>query len=148
MGLGHILLIEYLLQFTTIMLVFLTLEGAVRAFAAFGGGETLPSLPLYALALLHARIEAYGRELQLGKRIPDEAYLTSSGETLQIASCRPKPWSQLTTVTYQGECFELIQAYQGSAPRPFLYFLRKNPVSGVIRKLYVYDPDEAVRRKN
>jgi hypothetical protein len=148
MGLGHVLLIEYLIQFTTLALVFLTFEGFVRVFAAIGGGETLPSLPLYALALLHTRLEADGRELRLGKRIPDEAHLTSSGESLQIASCRPKPWTQLTTVVYRGECFELIRTHKGTPPRPFMHLLRKKPVCGVIRNLYIYDPDEVAQSKN
>jgi len=141
-------LIEYLIQFTTLALVFLTFEGFVRGFAAVGGGETLPSFPLYALALLHTKVEADGRELRLGKRIPDEVHLTSSGESLQIASCRPKPWSQLTTVSYRGECFTLIRTHEATAPRPFLYFLQKKEVCGVIRDLYQYDPDEVLQAKN
>ena len=148
MGLGSILTVEYLLQFTSLVLVFFTVEGVIRAVAALGGGETLPSLPLSALAILHTRLEAYGRELHFGKQIPDEIDLTSSGESLRIASCRPKPWNQLTTVSYRGEFFELIRAHEGSTPRPFMYFLRKKPISGVIRKLYAYDPEEVLQSKN
>jgi len=148
MGLGTILLLEYALQLTTLALLFLTVEGAVRAVAAVVSGETLPSLPLHALAFLQTRIEAHGRELRLGKRIRDEAHLTANGESLQIASCRPKPWTQMTTIAYEGECYKLIKTEEGSPPRLFVYTLRKKPVSEVIRGLYSYDPDEPLRPRN
>jgi hypothetical protein len=99
------------------------------------------------MALVHAGLEQEGRELRLGKRISDEACLTSTGESLQIASCRPKPWDERTTVSYQGELYELVRTNQGTAPRPFLYFLRKRPPCGVIRKLHHYDPDEELQSK-
>ena len=39
MGFGSILLLEYVFQLTTLVLLFLTLEGMVRAIAAIASGE-------------------------------------------------------------------------------------------------------------
>jgi hypothetical protein len=144
MGFGSILLLEYVFQFTTIVLLFLTVEGAVRAIAAVGSGEVLPSLPLQALAFLQGKLQARGREIQLGKRIRDEVQFTPDEEFMQIASCRPKSWTQLTTISYEDEFYQLITTKVGPAPRRFVYILRKKPVSGVIRGLYRYHPDEAL----
>jgi hypothetical protein len=144
MGIGDILMVEYLIHFTTLLLLFITVEGIVRVFSAFGSGECLPSFPLYALALLHTRTEAHGRELKLGKRVPDEVYLTSSGESLQIASCRPKSWNHLTTISYVGEHYELVRTHRAGTPRQFMYILRKKSPSAVIRQFLEYDPEDVL----
>jgi hypothetical protein len=93
---------------------------------------------------LQGKLEAQGREVRLGKRIRDEVQLTPNGDSLQIASCRPKSWTQLTTISYEDQFYELITTKAGPAPRQFVYILRKKPLSGVIRGLYLYHPDEAV----
>ena len=144
MGLGSILMLEYVFQFSTLVLLFLTVEGAVRAIAAIGSGEVLPTLPLQVLAFLQTKLEAHGAEVRMGKRVRDEAQVTSDGESLQVASCRPKSWNRLTTISYEGELYELVATKEGAAPRRFAYVLRKKPVSAVIRGLYSYDPDEAL----
>jgi hypothetical protein len=45
-------MIEYVFQFTALVLLFLTVEGAIRAIAAIGSGEVLPSLALQMLSFL------------------------------------------------------------------------------------------------
>lgn len=148
MGLGSIIMLEYLIHVTTILLVFFMLEGLVRAIAAVASGEALPSLPLQALAFLHTRGDARNRERRLGERIRDEVQPGADGRSLQISSCRPKPWTQLTTISHEGEFYELVRENKGTVPRPFVYFLRKKPQTAVIRGIYAYDPNEVLQAKN
>src|SRR4029077_13830859 len=129
MGFGGILMVEYVFQFTTLVLLFLTVEGAIRAIAAIGSAEVLPSLPLQMLSFLQGKLEAQGHEARMGKRVRDTALITADGGSLQIASCRPKPWTRLTTISYEGGLYELIEEKAGEAPRRFAYVLRKKPVS-------------------
>ena len=144
---GPLLVLEYILHFTTIVLLFMVIEGVVRAIAAVGARETLPDLPLFLLAELHTRVDAESHERSLGARLRDEVQVDPTGERLQIASCRPKQWNQLTTVSHDGQFYELITEQKASAPRPFVYLLRKKPPTAVIRAIYAYDPDEALRTK-
>lgn len=144
---GPLLVLEYILHFTTIVLLFMVIEGAVRAIAAVGARETLPDLPLFLLAELHTKMDAESHERSLGARLRDEVQSDPTGERLQIASCRAKQWNQLTTVSHDGQFYELITEQKASAPRPFVYLLRKKPPTAVIRGIYAYDPDEALQTK-
>jgi len=144
---GPLLVLEYILHFTTILLLFIVIEGAVRAIAAVGAKETLPDLPLFLLAKLHSRIEAESHERSLGARLRDEIHIDPAGISLEIKCCRPKQWNQLTTVSHDGQLYELVSEQKAPAPRPFVYLLRKKPPTAVIRGIYAYDPDEALQTK-
>lgn len=144
MGMGTIFLLEYLIHVTTILLIFFMLEGAVRAIAAFGSEEVLPTLPLQAVAFVHSHLDARNHERSLGTRIRDDVQ-SSSGESLQIASCRPKSWTQLTTISHEGVFYQLVAEKKGQAPRPFIYILGMKPPTSVIRGIYSYDPDEVLQ---
>lgn len=144
---GPLLVLEYILHFTTILLLFIVIEGAVRAIAAVGAKETLPDLPLFLLAKLHSRIEAESHERSLGARLRDEIHIDPAGISLEIKCCRPKQWNQLTTVSHDGQLYELVSEQKAPAPRPFVYLLRKKPPTAVIGGIYAYDPDEALQTK-
>jgi hypothetical protein len=141
MGLGSIFLLEYLIHVMTIVLIILTLEGMVRAIAAFAGSEVLPSLPLQVVAFLHGRLSAQGREGRFSRRVSDDVTLAPDGESLQIATCRPKPWTASTTISHEGVFYELVSENRGSGVRSFVYILRRKPPTAVIRGIYAY-PDE------
>jgi hypothetical protein len=143
MGLGNILLLEYIFQLTTIILLWLTLEGGVRAVAAIVG-EVIPSLPLSVLVFLLEKLGGQYKEKQLGERVRDEIQPIAGKGALQIASCRPKLWNQLTTISHEGQFYELVGEKKGQKPRPFIYLLRKKPINSVIRGIHAYDPDEAL----
>jgi hypothetical protein len=144
MGLGSLLLLEYALHPLTLLLVFLVVEGIVRIWTAAVSGESLPSFPLYLLSLLHTRLNGTYQEKRMGKRISDDVQCSTDGASLHIASCRPKEWNQLTTVSYDDRLYELVRTKEGVAPRPFVYILRKKPVMAVIRGIYHYHPDEVL----
>jgi hypothetical protein len=140
MGLGSIFMLEYLIHISTILFIFFTLEGFVRA---IGADEVLPSFPLQLLAFLHAKLDAQSHERRLEARIRDEVRPLAAN-SLQIASCRPKPWTQLTTISHEGVLYELADEDKGPAPRPFVYILRKKRTTAVIRGIHDYTPDEAL----
>ncbi|MFY9911340.1 MAG: hypothetical protein WCF22_00055 [Candidatus Sulfotelmatobacter sp.] len=145
MGMGTIFMLEYLVHLSTLVLIFFIFEGVVRAIAAIAGGDVLPSLPLQVLAFVHTKLQAQNHERSLGRRVCDEVY--ACGEHLQIASCRPKPWTQLTSICYEGVFYELIDEKKGPVPHRFVYILRKKPQTAVIRGIYSYDPDEVLQSR-
>ncbi len=147
MGMGSIFMLEYLIHISTILFILFTLEGFVRAIAAIGADEVLPSFPLQILAFLHIKLDAQSHERRMGARIRDEVQPLGAN-SLRIASCRPKPWTQLTTISHEGVLYELAGEDEGPAPRPFVYILRKKPTTAVIRGIHDYNPDEALEVGN
>lgn len=146
-SLGGFALIDFLFRITTIALAFFILEGLVRVIAAIAGRETVPTLPLKILEYVQGQLSAQQKEHSMGARIRDEVTIDSSSQSLSIASCRPKHWNQLTTISHEGQFYELVQEEKATAPRPFVYQLRKKPPTAVIRGIYAYDPDEVLQGK-
>jgi hypothetical protein len=60
----------------------------------------------------------------------------AAAESLQIASCRPKPWTRLTTISHEGVFYELVSENKGQAPRPFVSILRRKSQTAVIRGIH------------
>jgi hypothetical protein len=147
MGFGGFFMMEYLLRLTPILLLYFLLEGLIRTIAAIAAQETVPTLPLKLLELADARLSAKNHERKMGARIRDEVQVDANGQALQIASCRPKPWTQLTAISHEGQFYELIAERESTAPRPFVYILRKKPPTAVIRGIHAYDPDEVLQEK-
>lgn len=146
MGMGPLLLVGYVFQPFSLLLIFFMVEGVVRATAALVSDEALPTTPLFLLSLLHRRGEEWKRERDLGERVID-LVTPESGRELLIASCRPKEWNRLTTIRYQDELYELKKENTGGPPRPFLYLLRPIPRDKVVRGVYDYSPDEVLPEK-
>ena len=146
MGLGSIFMLEYLIHITTILLVFFMLEGIVRIIAAVASSEVVPTLPLKLAAVAHSHFEIQQKERSMGERVRDDIQLVEGSDSIRIASCRPKPWTQLTTISHGGALFELASEQKATAPRPFIYVLRRKPTTAaVIRGIYPYDPDEVLQ---
>jgi hypothetical protein len=147
MAFGMFFLLEYLIQFTTAALLLLTIEGFLRAATALINRETYPSLPLVLIAFLHGKLEVAGAEILLGRRVPDEVLRESNGDSLQIASCRPKPWTRNTTISYAEQLYMLDHDEKGASPHRYRYFLKQWPAGRVIRSLHTYDPNEVMQRQ-
>jgi len=143
---GATSMFEYLLRPLTVVLIYFTVEGAVRVLAAWAGEETVGTLPLYLLAGVVGRIQASRRERALGERVVDQVqHCEGISYDLTIASCRPKSdWTRLTTIEYQDQLYELFEEKRGFPPRPFIYRLRKLSPGKVIRGLHHYQPDEVL----
>ena len=143
MGLGSIYLVGYIFQPLSLVLLFVTAEGGCRMIAALAAEETLPIFPFYMFSLLHTRFGSWHKESQMGRRIQDDVQYRKD-ELLQISSCRPKSWTKLTTIAYDDLLYEVDSMKQGSAPRQFVYILRKKPASNIVRGIHQYSPDEVL----
>lgn len=149
MTLGVFVIVGYVFQPLSIILVYFTLEGAVRAAAAGLSGEITPSLPFQLVALLQTKAEAWREEANLGPRLVDQVERADpEGGDLRIASCRPKPdWDNLVTISYGEMLYEVAGHETGSKPRPFVYLLRQKPEYKLIRGLRHYDPEDVLGGK-
>jgi len=149
MGSGFVTLVEYALHPLTLLLIYFTIEGTVRLFAAWVAGECAGTLPLYVLGLGLDRAQAAWREHSMGPRVPDLVqHCVGISYDLSIASCRPKPaWNSMTTIEYSDEFYELYEQRTGAPPRPYLYQLRKLTPGRMIRGIHHYHPHEALSEK-
>jgi len=145
MGLGTVFMFEYFIHITTVLLLFFMLEGLVRIVAAVVSGESVPTMPLKLAAIAQSYFEVAKKERALGERIRDVVESLDGTDSIRIASCRPKPWTQLTTISHAGGLFELESEQKSTPPRPFVYLLRRKPPTAVIRGIYLYHPDEVLR---
>ncbi|MBI2955871.1 MAG: hypothetical protein HYY26_01030 [Acidobacteria bacterium] len=138
--------VEFILHPHYFLLAYLTVEGAVRAGAAFLTSEILPTLPLWLALRLQRWLGAQRREAALGPRVADTVE-RGDGRAfdLHIASCRPKTdWDRLLTIAYEEQFYEVVKEETGPPPRRFVYLLRKVPEGKIIRGLYHYRPDEPI----
>jgi hypothetical protein len=143
MGMGMFVLAEYLIQPLTLLLVYFAIEGLARGAAAIASGEVVASLPLQLLGLAYGKAAAVQQERELGPPVEDLVQPGSGDFALVIASCRPKPWTNMTTIAYEDRLFELVRAESACPPRRWVYVLRKRPEGKVVRGgIYQYSPDE------
>ncbi len=142
-GLGIIILVAYLLRPVSLLIIYFVIEGLVRVAAAVISSEIVPTLPLQLFALAHGRIAKAKHEHDLGPLIEDLVQPGAGDFALCIASCRPKRWTHLSTISYQDNLYELAREDHAQPPRPWLYVLRKRPDSKIIRgEIHQYRPDE------
>jgi hypothetical protein len=146
MGSGLFVLAAYMLQPLTILLVYLTLEGAVRLLAANTTGEIVPNLALAGLSWIHAKLGNAASEMALGIRVADEVEPVQSEDVkLRVRSCRQKPdWDQRITIFYNEQLYEIAGTEKGTAPRRYVYLLRPKPANKIVRGTYHYSPNEAL----
>jgi hypothetical protein len=148
-GMGFTALAEYAFSPLTLLLVYFSIEGVLRLFAALSVDECAGTMPLYLLAWGLDRAGKARKERQLGPRVLDEVqHCKGISYDLVIASCRPKPgWNRLITVEYEDQLYELFDEKKGVAPRPHIYQLRKLSPGRIIRGLHHYRPDEMLTEK-
>lgn len=146
-GAGLITWMEYVLQPVSLLLLYFVIEGVVRYVAVTLHDEVVPSLPLQLIAWAGQWRERRRQEQWLGEKVPDEV-LRGSGQDFEyrIASCRPKPWSASTTISYEDGLFEVFKEDQGEPPRRFIYLLKKAPAHKVVRGLHNYHPEEVMEK--
>lgn len=148
-GMGFTTLVEYVFSPLSLLLTYFMIEGGLRLLAALATHETIGTLPLYGLAWIGESIGRARKECQLGPRVVDEVQPCEGIEyDLVIASCREKKdWTNLTTIEYQNQFYELFARKSGVPPRPHIYQLKKLSPGRVIRGLHHYSPDEALTEK-
>ena len=148
-GMGFTTLVEYIFSPLTLLLIYFTIEGVLRLFAALVVDECVGTMPLTLVAWGLDRAGAARKERLLGARVPDEVQpCVGIAYDLVIASCRPKKnWDRLMTIEYQDQLYELFEKKKGFPPRPHIYQLRKHPPGKVIRGLHHYHREEALTEK-
>lgn len=147
MGSGMFVLAEYMIQPLTILFAYFAIEGVARLSAAVASGEVLPSMPLQLIAWAHGALETKQRERELGPPVEDLVQPGHGDFALVIASCRPKPWHAMTTISYGEKLYELVKEESAPPPRRWIYVLRKRPESKIVRgEIYEYRPDENMPR--
>jgi hypothetical protein len=150
-SLGAMTLIAYILTPLSILLMYFTIEGAVRLLGAISTGEVIGSLPLTLLEIGMGKWGASQAERNQGSRVPDlvtTAPVIGSGYDLSVASCRCKPkWDHLMTISYDEKLYEVADYLEGDAPRKHVYLLRYAPAHKVVRGLHHYDPEEVMEKQ-
>ncbi len=139
-------LFEYMVQPLSLLLLYFVIEGLGRVTAAVVTGEVLPTLPLQLLAWGHRAAEGWKQERDLGPRVVDTVAPGEGADyELRVESSRPKVWNQLTTISYNGQLYEVARELSSQPPRKFVYLLRKAPENKVVRGLYHYSPEETLQ---
>lgn len=153
----------------TWVICFFGLEGMVRLCCAFTD-TVLGVFPLYVVEKIHSKIRGYEDPLPPGMPrfeqsnvssyvgtmrekiaaarrpdLPDELFGTTvdSEEILEIRSSHPKTdWDPPRVVRYEDRYYRLEASLQGTAPRRFIYKLRRLPAGVPGRTVLIYAPDE------
>jgi hypothetical protein len=145
-GMGYVSMVEYIFHPLSLLLIYFTLEGAVRFYAAGITEEIVGTLPLHIVARAQERVGQARAERALGPRVPDVVESVYSADfDLRIFSCRPKRrWDRLLTVSYQDQLYAVVGEQQGKPPHRFIYQLRKVPRGWIVRNIHHYTPDEVM----
>lgn len=145
-GSSFFLILAFATHPLTLALVFFSVEGFLRGFAALLAEDQVGTLPLVLLDWLGQR--AHRRAVRVREGPPVADVVTRGGEQddwqLRIESCRPRRWDKLTTIGFEDQLYELAAKFEGTPPRPFIYVLRHLPPHKVVRGIYHYSPDEVL----
>jgi hypothetical protein len=140
---GVLGLTNFLLQPIPMLLTYLAVEGAGRAFMAVAFGKILPTLPLGLVAAVHS---LFG----IRKRTEEAAILNTdmiepARDTTYdwlVLTARPKPeWSPYIGIEFRGELYVLDGEQTEVPPRPFGYRLRRNPEGNLLVVVSHYNPE-------
>jgi len=142
-SIGPAAFLEYFFTWQGLILAFFFADGALRLLASFAG-QTLGTMPLYAVAWIHDSLDRRGARKREIPLVTDTVEGPAGPEEeLRISSCRPrKNWDKWMTVMYEEKLYEIAAAELAAPPRPYIYILRPKPESKVIRGLHRYSPDE------
>jgi hypothetical protein len=135
--------IAFLLTPTGLALTFLFCEGLLRAGGTAATGEPLGIGALWAVERIHRALTARARRLAEEPLVEDAIVRDGEGRLTRIESCRPRPWDELTTVSFEDHLYAVVaQQTLPTGPRRHLYRLQLAPANRVVRGLHHYAPDE------
>jgi hypothetical protein len=120
-------------------------EGVVRTMAALIGHQTIGTLPLYLVAVVHGFWDKVQYRRYIGPLIEDEVVrgTTRSDHDLKVYSCRPKlDWNPYITIEFEGQFYQYMRWEPGPKPHRFVYYLRKNPAGRLVVQIRRYRPGE------
>jgi hypothetical protein len=153
----------------TWLIAYFGFEGIVRLCAAFTD-TTLGTLPLFLAYKAYLQFLRGGNPLSVGTDnssqshlasgiravreraliaalplVPDELHFVTRGsdEILEIRSCRAKPdWTPPRVMRHEDRYYQLEACSRGTAPRPFIYALRKLSAGVPGRTVLIYSPEQ------
>lgn len=133
-GIGVFAFANTVFQPANMLMFYMMIEGIIRTFGAWIGGQVLATLPLTAVALIHTKIEVLPEKRRIGPPIIDEVERVEGKDyDLQILSCRPKAdWNKHITVEFEELFYQVIREERREDARPYVYYLRKNPVGRLV----------------
>ena len=169
-AIGFVALLIWATHPLTWVIAFFGIEGTARTCAAFTD-TVLGVFPLYLLDKIYSKIFRRGAPEPPGtvkfsqghvssyvgtmkekvltatlSLVPDELCAAKNGEEefLEIRACRPKmDWTPPRVVRYEDCYYRLEECARSSAPRPFVYKLRRLTAGVPGRAVLIYSPDEA-----
>ena len=145
-GMGYVSMVEYIFHPLSLLLIYFTLEGTVRFYAAGITEEVVGTLPLHVVAWAQERVGQARAERALGPRVADLVeQVYSSDYDLRIFSCRPKRnWDRLITVSYADQLYAVVGEQAGKLPYRSIYHLRRTRFGWIVRNIHHYDPQEVL----
>jgi hypothetical protein len=154
----------------TWVIAFVGIEGMARLCAAFTD-TVLGVFPLYLIEKIYSKVFRRGAPEPAGavkfsrshvssyvdtvkekvltarlSQVPDELCVAINGseEILEIRAWCAKPdWTPPRVVRYEDRYYRLEESSRSSAPRPFVYKLRRLAAGVPGRTVLIYSPDEA-----
>jgi hypothetical protein len=166
---GFAALLIWAMHPLTWTIAFFAIEGVARLCASFTD-TVLAIFPLYLVEKIYSKVFRRGapesaraakfsqsnvssyidtlkEKIQTARlaQVPDELYLSKDAEDefLEIRACRAKPdWTPPRTVRYEDRYYRLEECARSSAPRPYIYKLRKLPKGVPGRTVLTYAPEE------
>jgi hypothetical protein len=139
---GVLGLTNFLLHPIPMLLTYLAIEGAVRAFMAVALGQILPTLPLGLVAAVHNLFGVRKRKAETAILNSDviEPARDNTYDWLVLAARQKPQWSAYIGIEFRGELYVLDGEQSETPPRPFGYRLRKNPPGNLMVVVNHYDP--------
>jgi hypothetical protein len=147
-GSGIFLIINFIFRPLNMFILYLALEGVVRALAALVGHQVMGSLPLYAISGIHTLIDKKKYKDYIGKMVRDQVVRggEKQGYDLKVYSCRPKlHWNPYMTVEFEDQFYQYFKEEHGTAPRRFIYYLRKSPTGRAVVVIDHYRIDDVFK---
>jgi hypothetical protein len=120
-------------------------EGVVRTMAALIGYQTLGTLPLYLVAVVHGVWDKIQYRRYVGPLIEDEVVrgTARSDYDLKVYSCRPKlDWNPYITIEFEDQFYQLKGWEPGPKPHRFVYYLKRNPTGRLVVQIRRYRPGD------
>jgi hypothetical protein len=127
-GSGIFLIVSFMFRPLNVVILYLALEGLLRAMAALVGHQVIGTLPLYAISGIHGLIDRKKYKQYIGELVPDHVVKggEKQGYDLKVYSCRPKlNWNPYMTVEFDEVFYQYFKEEYGEAPRRFIYYLRR-----------------------
>lgn len=134
--------LDFLIHPSSLLLLYLAVEGFVRFLGSIVFGTILPSLPVTLSFKLKNYLDTKPQAV-----IQDRFEHLEDGERVLISSAHPKTgWNASITIDIDGQWYEIEKEEIGNLPLAHTYLLRPAPPGKVLRgyERYVPPPTEKI----